>query len=66
VAGELGRSRNPLIAKLSRFVRLSDDDVRVLDGLCLKEERFGADVTLVAEGGPAALGLRAHQGRGLR
>ncbi len=50
MAGDLGRSRNPLIAKLSHFVRFSDDDVRVLEGLCLREERFAADMTLVTEG----------------
>lgn len=52
MADDLARARNPLILKLSHFMPLSDDDMRVLDALCLKEARFGADVTLMTEGEP--------------
>jgi CRP-like cAMP-binding protein len=42
--------RGPLATKLSHFVPLSDEDVRVLDGMCLNEERFKADTDIVREG----------------
>ena len=42
--------RGPLVTKLSLFVPLSDEDVRVLDGMCLNEERFKADTDIVREG----------------
>src|SRR5438067_5846660 len=42
--------RGPLATKLSLFVPLSDEDVRVLDGMCLNEERFKADTDIVREG----------------
>jgi CRP-like cAMP-binding protein len=42
--------RGPLVTKLSRFIPLSDEDVRVLDGMCLNEERFKADTDIVREG----------------
>ena len=43
-----GPENNPLVAKLSRFMRLSEKDVGALDALwrCLKQERFGAGVSL--------------------
>ena len=31
---------SPLVTKLAHFVQLSGEDVRVLDALCVKEERF--------------------------
>jgi CRP-like cAMP-binding protein len=42
--------RGPLVTKLSRFIPLSDEDVRVLDALCLNEERFKADADIVRQG----------------
>ena len=40
----------PLVTKLSRFIPLSDEDVRVLDALCLNEEGFEANTDIVREG----------------
>jgi CRP-like cAMP-binding protein len=48
----VGRAQSPLVMKLSHFAQLSHEDVRFLDGLCAKEERFGADETVLAEGEP--------------
>jgi CRP-like cAMP-binding protein len=42
--------RGPLVTKLSHFVALSDEDVRVLDALCVKEERFEADIDIAVQG----------------
>jgi CRP-like cAMP-binding protein len=42
--------RGPLATKLSLFVPLSDEDVRVLEGMCLNEERFKADTDIVRQG----------------
>jgi hypothetical protein len=41
---------SPLVTKLSRFIELSDEDVRVLDALCINEEPFGADIDIGAPG----------------
>ena len=41
---------NPLVAKLSQFAPLSDQDVRLLETLCLREERFRAGANIVGEG----------------
>ena len=41
---------SPLVTKLSHFVPLSDEDERVLEALCLNEERFEADTDLVVQG----------------
>ena len=45
-----GRARNPLVAKLSQFVQLSDQDVRLLESLCSPEERFRTGENIVVEG----------------
>jgi CRP-like cAMP-binding protein len=50
MADDNGRARNPLVAKLSQFVRLSDQDVRLLETLCSPEERFRAGANIVVEG----------------
>ena len=42
MGGSIGRSRNPLVKKLSQFSPLSDEDMGLLDALCAKEERFRA------------------------
>jgi CRP-like cAMP-binding protein len=42
--------RNPLVVKLSQFAPLSDEDVSLLEALCLPEERFRAGTNIVAEG----------------
>ena len=47
---EIGGVPDPLVTKLSLFARLSDDDIRLLHSLSLKEERFEADAPLVSEG----------------
>ena len=40
----------PFATKLSRFIPLSDEDVRFLDALCIDEERFEADADIVRQG----------------
>ena len=40
----------PLVTKLSHFVPLEDEDLRVLDALCVKEERFEADTDIAVQG----------------
>jgi CRP-like cAMP-binding protein len=45
-----GRARNALVAKLSQFAPLSEQDVRLLERLCLREERFRAGANIVVEG----------------
>ena len=42
--------RDPLATKLSCFIPLSDEDVRVLDALCVNEERFEVDADIVLQG----------------
>ena len=42
--------KGPLAPKLSRFIPLSDEDVRVLDALCVNEEPFEADADIVRQG----------------
>jgi CRP-like cAMP-binding protein len=41
---------SPLLAKLSHPTPLSDEDGRILDALCLNEERFTANIDIVHEG----------------
>jgi CRP-like cAMP-binding protein len=41
---------SPLLAKLSHLTHLSDEDGRILDALCLNEERFAANIDIVHEG----------------
>ena len=43
-------SGNPLIRKLSHFAPLSASDCKILDELISQEERFAADVDIIAEG----------------
>src|SRR5947209_20541060 len=50
MADDNGRARNALVAKLSQFAPLSDQDVRLLETLCLREERFRAGANIVVEG----------------
>ena len=50
MADDGGRARNPLVAKLSQFAPLSDQDVRLLETLCLREERFRAGANIAIEG----------------
>ena len=50
MADDSGRARNPLVAKLSQFAPLSDQDVRLLETLCLREERFSAGANIAIEG----------------
>jgi CRP-like cAMP-binding protein len=50
MADDSGRARNPLVAKLSQFAPLSDRDVRLLETLCLREERFRAGANIAIEG----------------
>jgi CRP-like cAMP-binding protein len=40
----------PFATKLSRFIPLSDEDVRFLDALCIDEERFEAGADVVRQG----------------
>ena len=50
MAGDGSRAGNPLVAKLLQFTPLSDEDVRLLDGLCSSEKRFKGSVDILAEG----------------
>jgi CRP-like cAMP-binding protein len=50
MAADHGRARNPLVAKLSQFAPLSDEDAALLETLCLREERFRAGANIVVEG----------------
>jgi CRP-like cAMP-binding protein len=50
MADDKGRARNPLVAKLSQFAQLSDQDVRLLETLCSPEERFRAGANIAIEG----------------
>src|SRR5438477_12027557 len=50
MADDNGRARNPLVAKLSQFAQLSDQDVRLLETLCSPEEGFRAGANIVVEG----------------
>jgi hypothetical protein len=50
MADDSGRAGNPLVAKLSQFAPLSDRDVRLLETLCLREERFRAGANIAIEG----------------
>jgi CRP-like cAMP-binding protein len=50
VTRDSGRARNPLVAKLSQFALLSNDDVRALEAMCQREERFRAGANIVVEG----------------
>src|SRR3981081_1513746 len=43
-------SSSPLVTKLSRFVPLSDEDVPVLNALCVNEERSEAGTDIVLQG----------------
>jgi CRP-like cAMP-binding protein len=61
-----GRENNPLVAKLSRFAALSDEDIGVLDALCLKQERFGVGVNLAEEGYPPPLSFVMIRGLSCR
>jgi CRP-like cAMP-binding protein len=60
------RSHNALVAKLSRFVPLSDSDVDVLEALCSNEERVNAGVNLVDEGGTPRRGFVITRGLACR
>jgi CRP-like cAMP-binding protein len=64
--GEIEGPPNPLVTKLSHFARLSADDVRLLESLCQKEERFGADATLVSEGEVPRSGFALTRGLACR
>ena len=50
MADDKGRARNPLVAKLSQFAQLSDQDVRLLETLCLHKERLRGGANIVVEG----------------
>jgi len=41
---------SPLVTKLAHFAQLSGEDVRALDALCVKEERFEAGTDIVLDG----------------
>jgi CRP-like cAMP-binding protein len=47
---ENGRAQNPLVAKLLQFTPLSDEDIRLLQALCSKEERFKGNADILVEG----------------
>jgi len=47
---DITRARSPLVTKLSHFIVFSGEDVRVLDALCVNEERFEADTDIAVQG----------------
>src|SRR5258707_14618066 len=53
---------SPLVTKLAHFVQLSGEDVRVLDALCVKEERFEAGTDIVLDGVVPRLAFVLTQG----
>ena len=60
------RNGNPLVAKLSRFAALSDEETGVLEALCANQERFSAGVNLADEGDPTRLGFVITRGLACR
>ena len=50
MAGGKERARSSLVAKLSQFAPLSDQDVGVIEAMCQREERFRAGANIVIEG----------------
>jgi CRP-like cAMP-binding protein len=64
--GGSGRSGNPLVAKLSRFVLFSGEEIGVLEALCVNQERFNAGVSLADEGDPTRLGFVVTRGLACR
>jgi CRP-like cAMP-binding protein len=66
MVGGTERNRNPLVAKLSRFAALSDEEIGVLEVLCDNQERFSAGVNLAEEGDPTRLGFVITRGLACR
>jgi CRP-like cAMP-binding protein len=64
--GGSGRSGNPLVAKLSRFVLFSREEIGVLEALCANQERFNAGVNLAEEGDPTRPGFVVTRGLACR
>src|SRR5258705_1703471 len=64
--GGSGRSGNPLVAKLSRFVLFSGEEIGVLEALCANQERFNAGVNLAEEGDPTRPGFVVTRGLACR
>jgi CRP-like cAMP-binding protein len=50
MASSVRRAGSALVANLSQFTPLADDDARVLDGLCNEAQVFQAGVDIVIEG----------------
>jgi CRP-like cAMP-binding protein len=61
-----GPAYNPLVAKLARFARFSDEEIGVLEALCASQERFSSGVNLAVEGGPGRLGFIVIRGLACR
>ena len=55
----------PFATKLSRFIPLSVEDVRLLDALCIDEERFEAGADIARQGDVPRSALRAHPRYGM-
>jgi CRP-like cAMP-binding protein len=49
VAVDNGGARHPLVAKLSQFAPLSDEDMAALEAMCEREEHFPAGTNIVVE-----------------
>jgi CRP-like cAMP-binding protein len=60
------RGRNPLLAKLSGFASLSNDDIGFLEALCTKQDRVEAGVNLAEEGSAARQGFVIIRGLACR
>jgi CRP-like cAMP-binding protein len=59
-------SSSPLVTKLSRFVPLSDEDVPVLNALCVNEERSEAGTDIVLQGDVPRLAFVLTHGMAFR
>ena len=57
---ESGRAQNPLVAKLLQFTPLSDEDIRVLQALCSREQRFKGNVDILVEGAAPRSAFISH------
>ena len=58
--------RNPLVVKLSQFAPLTDEDVGLLEALCLPQERFRTGANIVAEGEAPRSGFVLTRGMACR
>jgi CRP-like cAMP-binding protein len=63
---QLSSSGNPLIRKLSQFVKLSDNDKEFLDRMALPDERLPAHTDIIVEGESSRSGFLMKEGTAIR